>query len=906
MAKTIEALLRLKAENQTLKAFNQVSGSLDKINKKARQVSRAQEAAAQASRFDRVAASTHRAETAMLGYGRVVGALATGAAAKEIVTQAADFESRLTGIQKKAGLTSEQMAGLGNEIKTLATSGSLAVSIEDIMGAYERGAAAGLPIDQLKDFATLSAKAADAFEMSSEDVGNAAAGFKTAFKIDTAEVSKLFDLINSLADSGISDEKDIVDFIDRSGASLKLFGQSQQQVAALGATLLNLKMPAEVASRAMNTLSGKLLAPGSDKAEQSLRNIVKDTTKFQKLLKDDPNEALMLFLDKVGEMDKFNAVENLNGLLGAGFSDEVLRLAKGADEYHRNLKLAGNEAEWFGSLDKSYSLKLDDFWSQWQLMKNTISTTAIDIGDMGMPALKATMEGVKYTVGEINKGLKAFKGDLDWEEIDKAQEAVSDLGSKITELLGMNTGDSAIFVFFHDLAGAVNDVAAGVNKVENSDLFKVMSGNKQAAADVIGATVNPETGRLNKGAMDGGLFPGLTKFLAGATDSPDQMPGRIVYPPIRYNPVVPTFAQPEGDLGHKTEAIPTPHWRPEPDAPSRAPEDGASALRSELTGPVPVIVDNVDALMPTTLVEPRAAPVATPLARTPVTAPVIGAREAEAASLHALRALRGSDPEVFSQSQEKPRAAKVALLPPQQVVTPAPLPDTMVLRVQEPAPLPTLKSSDRPADFGTGAYSDTPVATVQPFPEPVTAGMPSPMPVLVDNIAELMPAPSPIAPNWGLTAPVVSAREADMASMAAMRQQYGGLLNSEGQSFQPGTTGQDVTDEVDPDALRQAMEAGAQSIAQSGETVAQGGRDAQAAIDQSGAQLPTQGQQAGQALAAAAGAGLTSHAAAAGAAMAQAFNANVKVPAAPRMPAALPAANRAPATTMPDAGKAGG
>ena len=406
------------------------------------------------------------ATTGMMAYARgmlpIAGPLAGGLAIQKTISAAADFEAALTGIQKKAGTTAEETARLGEEIKSLSSSGNLGVSIDEILGAYDRGAAAGLPLDQLKEFAILSAKAADAFEMSSEDVGNAAAGFKTSFKIDTAEVSKLFDVINKLADSGISDEKDIVSFLDRSGANLNLFGQSKEEAAALGATLLNLKMPAEVAARAMNTLTSKMLAPGSKKSEKSFAALVKDTGKFTKLLQTDPNNAILDLLDKVNAMDKFDATQYLNGWLGQGFSDEVLRLAKGVDEYRRNLKIAADEQSWIGSLDQSYALKLDDFWPQWQIVKNALGELTIDTGTMGMPALKSALVGVKSLIGDIRAGLDKFKITLDVKSLDDAQEAVGALISTVGNLMGMGGKESAIEQFFDRMATSANTVSAGI------------------------------------------------------------------------------------------------------------------------------------------------------------------------------------------------------------------------------------------------------------------------------------------------------------------------------------------------------------------------------------------------------------------------------------------------------------
>ena len=453
---TSELILSLK--DLVTGPARRVEGSLNRLDRRAQMRSMG---------IQRSAVAMNKMGMGIAGYARNAAAFAAPLAAtlgaKEVVTQAADFESALTGIQKKAGTTAAETAKIGAEIKDLATDGSLAVGIDEITAAYERGAAAGIPTDKLREFASLSAKAADAFEMSSEAVGNSAAGFATNLDIPINEMERYFDLINGLADAGIADESDIVNFLDRSGVQLQQFGQSNEQAAALGATLLNLKMPAEVAARAMNTLTTKLLTPKSTKkSTKAFDALYGNADKFTELMKEDANEALLDFLDKINKLDKFKRAELLTDIVGQGFSDEVSRLAAGMDEYRRNLRYAADETKWFGSLDKSYQLKLDDFWSQWQLVKNSLSELAIDTGSMGMPALKDALGGVKTLIGDIQSGMSKFEATLDVKGLSDAQTAIGNLMGEISRLMGMSGEGSQIERFFGRLATAVNTVSAGV------------------------------------------------------------------------------------------------------------------------------------------------------------------------------------------------------------------------------------------------------------------------------------------------------------------------------------------------------------------------------------------------------------------------------------------------------------
>lgn len=397
---------------------------------------------------------------------RLLGAGAAGLGLKGAATAAADFQSQLTAIQKKAGISADETARLGKEALALATSGELATSIDEIMSAYERGAAAGIPLDELREFARLSAMAADAFEMSAEDVGNAAAGFQVGLGVTMEQMEAYFGLINKLADSGISSESGIINFLDRAGANMKLFGLSAEQAAAYAATLGNIKMPPEVAARMMNTLTSKLLAPGSKKAHAALKGIVGNVGEFNALLKKDANAALELFLENVSKLDKFESAELLTGLLGQGFADEVLRLSNAMEEVRRNQEIARDRAGWENGLEQTYKLKLDDFWSQWQLLENAVKKLGIDLGTMAMPTLTAALEGARGIIAEIGQELETFRLTMDWSSVTEAQTAVGELMAEINKVLNIDPPkDGHIAQFFEDLKTITTDVAGAIKYI---------------------------------------------------------------------------------------------------------------------------------------------------------------------------------------------------------------------------------------------------------------------------------------------------------------------------------------------------------------------------------------------------------------------------------------------------------
>lgn len=547
--------------------------------------------------------ATAKAGSALGLYARSAAAaaapLAAAFGAKEIVVSAAQFESALTNIQKKAGITGEQTRQLGEDIKELATSGKLASSIDEIASAYERGAAAGIPLDQLKTFATLSAKAADAFEMSASDVGNAAAGFSTVLKIPMKDMERYFDLINGLADSGIADESGIVDYIDRAGSMGKTFGLLPDEIAAFGAALANLKVPAEKAATATNSIFANLLAPGalSKDARKAFSKVIKDEDKFGKQLAN--GESAQAF---VGMLESLKAMNNearagyVVDLFGKEHADTVLQMVEGIDEVKKNLRFATG-TDWFGSLEKSYQLKLDDMQSQWQLFQNNLKKLTIDLGTLILPPGKDFLRDAGAAVKGFGDTIDGVKASYDL--------LSSALSGQVKTPGGFNPKS-----WTDDLWGSWNrdrqEATAHAAETEKA------LAEKDPKSGAVGAQAARNVDDMTWALANAGMRNSIRK-LSG--DTPGEKADRQQFiekqqPAEQYDPGSgesyrdwlvkkrareqaaeaakprPAALPPEYEWGHKTGEIPAPRFRPQPataqaPAPTSVPAPAASVAGTQ-------------------------------------------------------------------------------------------------------------------------------------------------------------------------------------------------------------------------------------------------------------------------------------------------------------------------------------
>lgn len=372
----VEARLKISAIDRTGRVLSNVGNKLENISRKTMLVNQAQSAM-----MSQLAYAARYAVPAALAYEMV-----------RATNKAADFEQSLFNIQKKSGATAEQMNVMGREIRDL--SKEVPVSIDEIAAAYERAAAGGLDPAKFREFAKLTTQVADGWEVSAEDAGNFFMGFNKSLGISMEKMPAFASLINDLADSGIADEKDVADFVDRVGASLANFGMTPEEIAAYGSAMLNLKIPSEVGARAMDTLSGKLLAPENlgKKPAAALKEIVGDMKSFSKLT---GNAKMMFFLKEVQKLTSQKRASLLGALLGEGFDDETMRLVGGLAEVERNLQMVERHtAKPSNSIAGISEKKLDLFNSKLAILKNRLGDIETSMGERILPYAEKAVDAI--------------------------------------------------------------------------------------------------------------------------------------------------------------------------------------------------------------------------------------------------------------------------------------------------------------------------------------------------------------------------------------------------------------------------------------------------------------------------------------------------------------------------------
>lgn len=301
-----------------------------------------------------------------------------------------DFESAMADVKKVTELSEgHSLKDFKQDILDL--SKKLPMTAEEIAKIVSEGGKLGLASKEALEFGKTATAMGVAFEMGADEAGEAIGGLMANLQTDVKGIKDLGDSINYLADKDSSDAKNIVDIISRIGGMGNLVGLQRENMAALAATLDEVKIPAEVAGTAISNMFVKLSTADSlgEKAESAFRELGLSGEFMKKALNDNSQEAINLLLSRIKMLDKESQIGVMTNIFGndQGTIRSITTLMNKYDRYQELLKMANSE-EKKGSMDKELINKCDTTSAALKILGNNISAIAIKFSDALLPAIK--------------------------------------------------------------------------------------------------------------------------------------------------------------------------------------------------------------------------------------------------------------------------------------------------------------------------------------------------------------------------------------------------------------------------------------------------------------------------------------------------------------------------------------
>lgn len=340
-----------------------------------------------------------------------LGNIISGGIVGKSIKVGIDFESAMADVKKVTDLSEgHTLEGLKQDILDL--SKKLPMTAEEIANIVAEGGKLGLASKEALEFGKTATAMGVAFEMSANEAGEAIGGLMANLQTDVKGIKDLGDSINYLADKGSSDAKNIVNIVSRIGGMGNLIGLQRENMAALAATLDEVKIPAEVAGTAISSMFTKLSTADTlgAKAEEAFSQLGLSGEFMKKALNRNSQEAINILLSRIKTLDKESQIGVITNIFGNDSGTTIRAMAtlvNGYDRYQELLKMTNSE-EKKGSMDKELINKCETTASILKILGNNISALAIKFSDALLPVVKLVASGFSFVIDIVDTLLSKF------------------------------------------------------------------------------------------------------------------------------------------------------------------------------------------------------------------------------------------------------------------------------------------------------------------------------------------------------------------------------------------------------------------------------------------------------------------------------------------------------------------
>lgn len=329
-----------------------------------------------------------------LGAAGVAGAFKeTVEALTSCAKASVEYESAVAGVAKTTDLTAEELQEMEQAIKDLST--SMPATATEIAGVVESAGQLGIAKQDLLDFAEVMINLGVSTNLSAEEAASSLAKFANVVNMSEKDYGRLGSTIVDLGNNFATTEADIVAMATRLASSGAVIGLSEAEIMAVAAALSSVGIEAEAGGSSVSKLFKKfetMVKTGSPALQRFAAVAGMSAKDFSKAWGENAVQALALFLDGLGEIDKSggSAVAVLEDLeiSDVRMSNAVLALAKSNGVLNKALQTANTAWEENTALAKEAATRYETTESKLQMLENAANNVKISIGDQLTPAVR--------------------------------------------------------------------------------------------------------------------------------------------------------------------------------------------------------------------------------------------------------------------------------------------------------------------------------------------------------------------------------------------------------------------------------------------------------------------------------------------------------------------------------------
>ena len=364
--------------------------------------------------------------------GKVAKTAAGMLAVYGTVNQAADFQTAMVEVEKKASFKNingtelspvAQAVKLANlERQILSSAPNLGLQPEELAsiiasGAGSNVARAGHETEDLQRYSVLAAKMSNAFDnLTPQKAGESVAAWRASMGLSMAQTEMLGGAINHLSDNSAASTGALTDVITDVGAVVMSTGMSEIQTAGLSAAILaangNKAEMGRTAAKnlALNLTLGEAASGSQQKMMQSLGlNAVQVSKDVQK----DAVGTMYKVFESINKQPKYRRSAVIETLFGRESIGSIMPLIKNMDELKRVMLATSESAKIKTSLDREFNKLQQTYNFQQTRSISQLSSFTTAVGDQLLPVMTRGMEVLGDVVGagtEFIKNNEALAG----------------------------------------------------------------------------------------------------------------------------------------------------------------------------------------------------------------------------------------------------------------------------------------------------------------------------------------------------------------------------------------------------------------------------------------------------------------------------------------------------------------
>lgn len=393
-----------------------------------------------------------------------------------------EFESAITGVYKTVNGSSQELAQINDEIKTMAL--ALPASTTEIAGVAEAAGQLGIATNDITSFTEVMINLGEATNLTSEEAASALAKFSNITGMAATNYENLGSTIVALGNNFATTEADIVAMSTRMASAGTLAGLAEPEILALATAMSSVGIEADAGGSAMSKLLTDIqvaVETGSSRLDEFAEVAGMTGAQFSDAFGDNALGALYSFIDGLNDVERNGESATVilegMGLTEVRLSNAIKSLANNSDGLSSAIDVANSAWVENTALANEAGLRYSTLESKLGMAQNAANNFAVAVGDDLTPVVG----------GFVDAGTDALAWLTDFvEENPAVTAALSGL------LVGITTigGALAIYTIAQQVATAgtvAHTIAqAALNVVMNANpVFLIITGVVALTAAVV-------------------------------------------------------------------------------------------------------------------------------------------------------------------------------------------------------------------------------------------------------------------------------------------------------------------------------------------------------------------------------------------------------------------------------------